>query len=92
MSKAVKLEEPIVIKPKKIKIDDSFCFRGNNFTVKEMHRALKAYHTKKKSHTDWLYNDDIAIFVDANVLLNIYFSPVPLRAHLARFLQDNKNR
>ena len=76
----------------KIKVGENFCFKGVDFTVQEMQEALNAYHQQKKSHSDWLYNDDIAIFIDANVLLNIYFSPVPLREHLARFLQDNKER
>lgn len=76
----------------KTKVGERFCFKGFGYTVQEMQDALNTYHKQKKSHSDWLYNDDIAIFIDANVLLNIYFSPVPLRVHLARFIQDNKER
>ncbi len=74
------------------KINADHCFHGTDFTVQEMHEALDIYRKKKKTHGDWLYNDDIPIFIDANVLLNVYFSPVPLREHLSRFLQDNKER
>ena len=73
-------------------IDAEHCFCGMNFTVKEMQEAMDAYQKKKKSNSDWLYVEKIPIFVDANVLLNVYFSPVPLRQHLARFLTNNKDR
>lgn len=92
MNNASKKQKPVEVKPKKSKIGENLCFNGIDFTVKEMQEALEAYHHKKKSHSDWLYNDNIAIFIDANVLLNVYFSPVQLRVHLARFLQDNKSR
>lgn len=78
--------------PVKFTIDENHCFHGTGFTVKEVQDAMDAYHRKKKSHNDWLYNDNIPIFVDANVLLNVYFSPVPLRIHLAKFLQNNRSR
>lgn len=73
-------------------VDEAHCFNGIEFTSGEMHSALEAYHRKKRDHSDWLYNDTIAIFVDANVLLSVYFSPVPHREHLSRFLHDNKSR
>lgn len=73
-------------------INEEHCFCGMYFTVKEMQEAMDAYHKKKKSNSDWLYVEKIPIFVDANVLLNVYFSPVPLRQHLARFLNNNKER
>lgn len=73
-------------------IDENHCFCGVDFTVSEMHDAMEAYQRKKKSHSDWLYNDTIPIFVDANILLNVYFSPVPQREHLSRFLSNNKDR
>ena len=92
MNNAIKKQKPVEIKSKNSKIGEGFCFHGIEFTVKEMQEALDAYHLKKKTHSDWLYNDDIAIFVDANVLLNVYYAPVPLRDHLARFLKDNKER
>ena len=92
MTKTANNEHIAAAKPMKIKVNENFCFKGLDFTVQEMQEALNAYHKQQRSHSDWLYNDDIAIFVDANVLLNIYFAPVPLRVHLAKFLQDNKDR
>lgn len=73
-------------------INDEHCFSGLGFTAKVMQDAMDAYARKKKSYTEWLYNDSIPIFIDTNVLLNVYYSPVPLRVNLSRFLKDNKDR
>ena len=92
MSKLKNVGKPAPVKNNKFTINAENCFHGIGFTSKEMQEALEEYHKRKRSHSDWLYNDDITIFVDANVLLNVYFSPVPLREHLSRFLQNNKER
>ncbi len=95
MSSAAKRTKPTVASPSKASkfhIDAEHCFNGLEFTVKEMQEALEAFHHKKKKITEWLYNDNTPIFIDANVLLNVYFSPVPLREHLSKFLQDNQSR
>lgn len=92
MSKVKNIAKPAPVKVNKFTINADHCFHGTEFSAKEMQEALEEYHRRKKSHSDWLYNDNITIFVDANVLLNVYFSPVPLREHLSRFLQNNKER
>ena len=86
MSSAAKRTKSTVASPSKASkfhIDAEHCFNGLEFTVKEMQEALDAFHHKKKKITEWLYNDNTPIFIDANVLLNVYFSPVPLREHLS---------
>ena len=92
MSSGKKVAEEASSLPSKFHIDTDHCFNGMEFSAKELHESLNAYHRKKKNASEWLYNDKTAIFVDANVLLNVYFSPVPLREHLARFLKDNMDR
>lgn len=92
MNNGAKKPKPTAVASTKYRVDAKHCFNGMEFTVKEMQDALAAYHRKKKSLSDWLYNDKTPIFVDANVLLGIYFSPVPSREHLSKFLQDNRDR
>lgn len=95
MSSSAKKNKPMAAAPSKTSkfhIDADHCFNGLEFTVKEMQEALEAFHLKKKKITEWLYNDKTPIFIDANVLLSVYFSPVPLREHLSKFLQDNQSR
>ena len=95
MSSTAKKTKPMEAsssKHSKFHVDADHCFNGLEFTVKEMQEALETFHHKKKKITEWLYNDKTPIFIDANVLLNVYFSPVPLREHLSKFLQDNQSR
>lgn len=68
------------------------CFRGEGFTVDETEKALKAYSERKQTNEQWLYHANTPIFLDANVLLNIYMDAVPQRGSMLKFLEDNKDR
>lgn len=68
------------------------CFRGEGFTVGETEKALTAYNDRKQTNEQWLYHAKTPIFLDANVLLNIYMDAVPQRGSMLKFLEDNKDR
>lgn len=80
-------------KPEKYKkIDENLCFRGEGFSVECMQNALDSYQKNKKSIDEWLYHNDTPIFLDTNVLLNIYMAVIPDRENVLKILEDNKSR
>lgn len=74
------------------KIGESLHFRGEGFSISCMQNALKAYNDGKKTIKEWLQSKDIPIFLDTNVLLNIYMTAIPERESMLKFLEDNNER
>lgn len=74
------------------KINEDHCFHGENFNIDIVHDALEAYNNKSKSVEEWMYKDDTPIFLDTNVILNIYMTAIPSRTNILRFIEDNKDR
>lgn len=74
-------------------IDKNFCFSSNVNSIKTHHEALAYYNSHKKELIDWISNDDdTPIFIDTNVILNIYMIPSGERQQFINFLQKNKRR
>ncbi len=74
------------------KISEALCFHGEGFSIKCMHDALAAYKAGLKKPEDWLYHDDTPIFLDTNILLNVYMAAIPERDNFIIFLRENKER
>lgn len=73
-------------------INETHCFKGENYSISTVHEALQAHQTKSKSVVDWLHKDSTPIFLDANVLLNIYMLAMPNRDNILRFITENHER
>ena len=73
-------------------INETHCFKGENYSISTVQEALQAHRSKSKNVADWLHRDSTPIFLDANVLLNIYMLAMPNRDNLLRFLTENRER
>lgn len=73
-------------------INETHCFKGENYSISTVQEALQVHQSKSKSVADWLHKDSTPIFLDANVLLNIYMLAMPNRDNLLRFLTENHER
>lgn len=67
-------------------------FKFKHRSVADEHSALK-YHAEHKPNLEtWLFDGDGPIFVDTNVLLNLYRISFFEREQLLRFFQNQKER
>lgn len=75
-----------------VMIDESFCFKSSRFTIKETQEALAYYCKHRKDASEWLLHSEIPIFLDTNVLLNLYRISLSERESFKNFLGKKKNR
>ena len=71
---------------------ENFCFSLADFNLKEASDALKYYESNKKDYREWLFNSNIPIFMDTNVLLDIYRLPRNERDQFLSFIAGNIDR
>lgn len=76
----------------KTTINEDFCFKPGGYTIKETQEALAYYQQQKRDASEWLLRSDIPIFLDANVLLDLYRISLPERESFRKFLLRQKTR
>lgn len=82
----------MVDKNKKVSLNESFCFSTSFESISNTHNALKYYKEHKNSNDHWLYDSGIPIFLDTNILLNLYRISIRERNEFVSFLKKNKLR
>ncbi|WP_289743081.1 PIN-like domain-containing protein [Muribaculum intestinale] len=74
-------------------IDKDFSFHKNGWDIPTTQKALEYYNANKKEHKDWLFDDSgTKIFLDTNVLINLYTISKFQRSQMLKFLKKNKSR
>jgi len=74
-------------------INSDFSFKLSEYYNLQTHvLALKDYQTNKRDYYDWIFNNNIPIFLDTNVLLGMYAMSSKQREELFKFLKVNKGR
>lgn len=73
-------------------INDDFCFRTRYKSLKKAKEALARYEDGIKDMDTWLYDNNIPIFLDTCVLLNLYMISDIERNAFVEFIEKNKNR
>lgn len=73
-------------------IDENFCFKSSGFTIKETQDALDYYCKNRKDASEWFLHSENPIFLDVNVLLNLYRISLSERESFKNFLEKKKNR
>ena len=53
-------------------VNDDFCFRTRYKSLKKANEALARYEEGIKNMDNWLYDNNMPIFLDTCVLLNLY--------------------
>ena len=73
-------------------INDEFCFRTRYKSLKKAKEALARYEEGIKNMDNWLYDNDMPIFLDTCVLLNLYMISDIERNAFVEFIKKNKER
>ncbi len=73
-------------------INDDFCFRTRYKSLKKAKEALARYEDGIKDMDTWLYDNNMPIFLDTCVLLNLYMISDIERNAFVEFIEKNKNR
>ena len=73
-------------------IDNEFCFHKIGWDIPTTQQALNYYNSHKKEYSDWLFDNRTKIFLDTNVLINLYTISRSQRNQLLKFLTKNKER
>lgn len=73
-------------------IDKEFTFHKTGWDIPTTQAALSHYNSNKKEYANWLYDSDIKIFLDTNILINLYTISQSQRKQLLKFLKKNQNR
>ena len=76
----------------KTTINEDFCFKSGDYTIKETQEALTYYQQQKRDASEWLLQSDIPISLDTNVLLNLYRISLSERESFRNFLLRQKTR
>ena len=80
------------MKTLKTTINEDFCFNYRGYSIKETQEAFMYYQQKKKDASEWLLQSDIPIFLDTNVLLDLYRISLSERESFRNFLIGQKSR
>lgn len=75
-----------------ISLSQEFCFKSNGKGICLVQQALDYYEKNKNSYDDWLFKSDIPIFLDTNILLDLYEISLKEREQFLKFLEKNKKR
>lgn len=73
-------------------VNDDFCFRTRYKSLKKAKDALARYEEGIKNMDNWLYDNNMPIFLDTCVLLNLYMISDIERNAFVDFIQKNKAR
>lgn len=73
-------------------VSDDFCFRTRYRSLKKSKEALAKYEEGIKSMDNWLYDNNMPIFLDTCVLLNLYMISDIERNSFVEFIGKNKAR
>ena len=73
-------------------INDELCFRTRYKSLKKAKEALARYEDGIKNMDNWLYDNNMPIFLDACVLLNLYMISDIERNAFVDFIRKNKAR
>lgn len=77
----------------KIKMSDDFCFKTSFPSIKETQQALRQYAETSDEPLNWLKSDcKIPLFVDTNVLLDLYGMSISDRGRIVQIFDKNKER
>lgn len=84
----------IFIMERIINIGENFHFGLHKLDPQRTEKALKYYQSHQlKEDQEWLYDKDgIDIFLDANVLINLYAVSKRMRDTFLKFMQENADR
>lgn len=73
-------------------VNDEFCFRTRYKSLKKSKEALEKYEEGIKNMDNWLYDNNMPIFLDTCVLLNLYMISDIERNAFVEFIGKNKGR
>lgn len=73
-------------------INDELCFRTRYKSLKKAKEALSKYEEGIKNMDNWLYDNNMPIFLDTCVLLNLYMISDIERNAFVDFIHKNKAR
>ena len=79
-------------KNKKLSLNEGFCFSTSFESICITHNALQYYKEHKNTNDYWLYDSGIPIFLDTNILLNLYRISIRERNEFVTFMKKNKLR
>lgn len=84
--------KPVKVAMAKQDINDLFCFKTRYKSLKKAKEALAKYEEGIKNMDNWLYDNNMPIFLDTCVLLNLYMISDIERNAFVDFIKKNKER
>ena len=73
-------------------VNDNFHFGSYQYNAIKVNQALEYYNAHPLDGQNWLYAGDMPIFIDTNVLIDLYSSSYIARDAFLNFMQRNSNR